>query len=118
MTSVAHRRSGPDPLERLVPYLTARFADDPHVSASALYDELVPLDYDRSYPSFIRQLRAAGLRPHCEACDGVRGRETIDIAHPAGEGIRRQSVSIAEAMATPGNGTYRALGNGVSHTDT
>jgi transposase len=82
------RRSGPDPLERFVPYLTARFADDPHVWASALFDELVPLGYDRSYPSFVRQLRTAGLRPHCEACGGVRGRETIDIAHPAGEEIQ------------------------------
>lgn len=82
------RRPGPDPLERFVPYLTARFGDDPHVWASALYDELIPLGYDRSYPSFSRQLRAAGLRPHCEACDGVRGRETIDIAHPAGEEIQ------------------------------
>ena len=82
------RRPGPDPLERFVPYLTARFTDDPHVWASALYDELVPLGYDRSYPSFVRQLRAAGLRPHCEACDGVAGRETIDIPHPAGEEIQ------------------------------
>ena len=56
--------------------------------ASALYDEVVPLGYGRSYPSFVRQLRAAGLRPHCEACDGVRGRETIDIPHPAGEEVQ------------------------------
>lgn len=82
------RRPGPDPLERFVPYLRARFTDDPHVWASALYDEVVPLGYDRSYPSFVRQLRAAGLRPHCEACDGVRGRETVDIPHPAGEEIQ------------------------------
>jgi len=82
------RRRGPDPLERFVPYLTARFADDPHVWASALFDELAPLGYDRSYPSFVRQLRVAGLRPHCEACGGVRGRDTIDIPHPAGEEIQ------------------------------
>ncbi|HET9076481.1 MAG TPA: hypothetical protein VFN68_06075 [Acidimicrobiales bacterium] len=49
---------------------------------------MVPLGYDRSYPSFARQLRAAGLRPHCEACDGVTGRETIDLPHPAGEEIQ------------------------------
>jgi transposase len=82
------RRAGPDPLERFVPYLSARFVDDPHVWASALFDEVVELGYDRSYPSFARQLRVAGLRPHCEACDGVAGRETIDIAHPAGEEIQ------------------------------
>jgi transposase len=82
------RRPGPGPLERFVPYLRARFGDDPHVWATALYDELVPLGYDRSYASFVRQLRQAGLRPHCEACAGVRGRETIEIDHPAGEEIQ------------------------------
>jgi transposase len=82
------RRPGPDPLERFGPYLAARFAEDPHVWASALYDEVVPLGYDRSYPSFVRQLRQAGLRPHCEACAGVSGRDTIEIDHPAGEEIQ------------------------------
>jgi hypothetical protein len=37
------------------------------------------------YVSFARQLRRAGLRPHCEPCAGVSGRETIEIDHPAGE---------------------------------
>ena len=74
--------------QRFVPYVTARFADDPHVWASALFDEVVEVGYDRSYPSFVRQLRAAGLRPHCEACAGVSGRETIEIDHPAGEEIQ------------------------------
>jgi transposase len=82
------RRPEPDPLARFVPYLTARFADDPHVWASALFDEVVPLGYVLSYPSFVRQLRKAGLRPHCEACKGVSGRETIEIDHPAGEEIQ------------------------------
>lgn len=82
------RRSEPDPLERFVPYLRARFGDDPHVWASALFDEVVELGYALSYPSFVRQVRQAGLRPHCEACDGVAGRETIDIGHPAGEEIQ------------------------------
>ena len=70
------------PLERFVPYLAARFADDPHVWASALYDEVSELGYACSYPSFARQLRLAGLRPHCEACSGVAGRDTIEIEHP------------------------------------
>lgn len=84
----ARRPSAPDPLERFAPYLAARFADDPHVWASALFDEVVPLGYSQSYPSFVRQLRAAGLRPHCEACTGVVGRDTIEIAHPPGEEIQ------------------------------
>ncbi|MGH9057945.1 MAG: Mu transposase domain-containing protein [Acidimicrobiales bacterium] len=82
------RRAEPDPLEPFVPYLTARFADDPHVWASALFDEVVAVGYALSYPSFVRQVRVAGLRPHCEACSGVTGRDTIDIPHPAGEEIQ------------------------------
>ena len=66
-------------------YLSARFADDPHLWATALFDEVVPLGYGGSYVSFARQLRKAGLRPHCEACAGVNGRDTIEIEHPAGE---------------------------------
>ena len=81
------RRTEPDPLEPFVPYLTARFADDAHVWASALFDEVRGLGYALSYPSFARQVRTAGLRPHCEACSGVVGRDTIDIPHPPGEEI-------------------------------
>src|ERR1700728_3901389 len=81
-------RSAPDPLEPFTRYLTARFVDDPHVWASALYDEVVRLGYPLSYPSFARQIRVAGLRPHCEACSGVKGRDTIEIDHPPGEEIQ------------------------------
>jgi transposase len=82
------RPAGPDPLAPFAVYVAARFVDDPHLWASALFDEVVALGYDRSYPSFARQLRLAGLRPHCEACSGVKGRETTEIDHPAGEEIQ------------------------------
>ena len=81
-------RSAPDPLEPFTKYLAARFVDDPHVWASALYDEVRRLGYPLSYPSFARQVRLAGLRPHCEACSGVKGRDTIEIDHPPGEEIQ------------------------------
>jgi len=95
------RRSGPSPLERFVPYLTARFADDPHVWASALYDEVTELGYSCSYPSFARQLRIAALRPHCEACSGPRGRDTADIDHRAGEEVQ---WDWSERRKSPGAG--------------
>ena len=84
----ARRPAGPDPLAPFAAYVSARFVDDPHLWASALFDEVVALGYDRSYPSFARQVRVAGLRPHCEACSGVKGRETTEIDHPAGEEIQ------------------------------
>ncbi len=80
-------RSRPDPLAPF-DYLAARFADDCHVWASALHDEVKRLGYEQSYQSFVRQLRSAGLRPHCEACSGVKGRDTIEIDHPPGEEIQ------------------------------
>ena len=82
------RRSVSDPLAVVEEYVRLRFVDDPHVWASALYDEVVPLGYPLSYPSFVRQIRAKGLRPHCEACQGVKGRDTIEIDHPPGEEIQ------------------------------
>ena len=57
------RQAEPGALERFVPYLSARFVDDPHVWASTLFDEVTELGYACSYPSFARQLRLAALRP-------------------------------------------------------
>ena len=80
--------SAPDPLSSFEAYVRARFVDDPHLWATALFDEVVGLGYARSYPTFVRQVRVRGLRPHCEACRGVKGRDTIEIDHPAGEEIQ------------------------------
>ena len=80
--------SATDPLSSFEAYVRARFVDDPHLWATALFDEVVGLGYARSYPTFVRQVRVRGLRPHCEACRGVKGRDTIEIDHPAGEEIQ------------------------------
>jgi len=103
----------PDPLAPFVPYLTARFADDPHLWATALYDEVVPLGYGCSYVSFARQLRLAGLRPHCEACSGVAGRETIEIAHPPGEEMQWDWF---ERRGAPWGGTCYVLLGTLPHS--
>jgi transposase len=77
-----------DPLAEFEGYIRARFVDDPHLWATSLFDEVVALGYARSYPSFVRQVRQRALRPHCEACRGVKGRDTIEIEHPPGEEIQ------------------------------
>jgi transposase len=107
------RRAEPDVLEAFVPYLKARFVDDPHVWASALFDEVVDLGYALSYPSFVRQLRMAGLRPHCEACHGVRSRDTVEIAHPAGEEIQWDWF---ERRKAPWGGTANVLLGTLPHS--
>ncbi|MGH8907859.1 MAG: hypothetical protein ACRD0K_15400 [Egibacteraceae bacterium] len=87
----------PDPFERFRPYLRARLADDPHIPATALYDELAALGLDRSYPSFTRMLRIGELRPVCPRCVTVSGRATIDIVHPPGEETQWGWTELPEA---------------------
>ena len=94
-------------------YVAARFVDDPHLWASALFDEVVALGYRSSYVSFARQIRLAGLRPHCEACSGVKGRETIEIDHPAGEEIQWDWF---ERRNAPWGGTAYVLLGTLSHS--
>ena len=87
-TAGQRKRSAPDPFDEVAAYVAQRLADDAHVWASALFDEVAALGYPLSYPSFTRSLRARALRPHCEACSGVKGRDTIDIPHPPGEELQ------------------------------
>ncbi len=74
--------------------------------ATALYDEVVALGYQGSYPSFTRALRSRGLRPRCEACVGVKGRETVDIEHPRGQ---EQQWDWAELPGAPWGGSAHVL---------
>jgi transposase len=77
-----------DPFDRIEAYVRQRLSDDHGVWATTLFDEVQGLGYDRSYPTFTRKLRQRGLRPHCEACSGVKGRATVVIDHPPGEEIQ------------------------------
>ncbi len=83
-----------DPLGAYVGYLRQRLADDPHVWATALFDETVALGYDRSYPTFTKGLRIHRLRPHCEPCSASKGRDHAVIAHPPGEEVQWDWVEL------------------------
>jgi transposase len=77
-------RAAPDVFEPFADYCRIRLADDPHLWASALFDEVVALGYPLAYPSFTRALRERALRPHCEPCAASRGRDVAVIEHPPG----------------------------------
>jgi transposase len=96
-TSGKRRRTAPDTFGPFLPYVTARLKEDPHLWATALYDEVVALGFARSYPTFTRQLRSKRLRPHCEACQGVKGRPTIEIAHPPGAEMQWDWLELPNA---------------------
>jgi transposase len=107
------RSSAPDVFAPFVDYVAARLAEDHHVWATALYDEVVALGYPRSYPSFTRALRTRGLRPRCQACAGVKGRETVDITHPPGQ---ETQWDWAELPGAPWGGVAYVLVGALSYS--
>jgi transposase len=107
------QRSSPDPFAPFADYVAARLAEDRHVWATALYDEVQALGYAGSYPSFTRALRSRGLRPRCEACAGVSGRETVDIDHPPGQ---EQQWDWADLPGAPWGGRAHVLVGALSHS--
>jgi transposase len=84
-TPGVRQRSAPDVFESYLDYVTQRLADDRHVWATTLFDEVGELGYPGSYASFTRALRARGLRPPCSACAAGSHQESSIIDHPAGE---------------------------------
>lgn len=83
-------------LEPFRNYLAAHFGDDAHVDGTVLYRELAELEFDRSYVTFVRELRRLALRPRCEACrTGGHGVTTV-IAHKPGEEIQWDWLELTQ----------------------
>jgi transposase len=89
-------RSTTDPFDRVEPYVRQRLADDPHLRATVLLAEVAALGWPGAYQTLTRKLRERRLRPHCEPCAGVKGRATVDIAHPAGEETQWDWLELAD----------------------
>ena len=92
------RPVGPDPFEVVEAYVRLRLAEDPHLWATALFEEAKGLGYEQSYVTFARKVRERGLRPVCAACSGTRGRAVAIIDHPPGE---EWSVGLAGVAGYP-----------------
>src|SRR4051794_37844581 len=88
--------AGPDGFAPFVDYCRARLAEDPHLWAMTLFDEVVDLGYDRAYSTFTRQLRAGKLRPACEPCAPTKGRPAAVIEHPPGEETQFDWVELPD----------------------
>jgi hypothetical protein len=73
----------------------------------------VPLGWEAGYQCLTRGVRRHRLRPRCEACAGVRGRDTIEIDHPAGEEIQWDWF---ERRRAPWGGTAYVLLGSLSHS--
>ena len=98
-TSLPRARPGSE--RRAVWSPTARisrrgFGDDPHVRASVLFGELVPLGFDRSYPTLVREIREVGLRPVCECCKAGGVTVTVGLEHEPGDELQFDWLELGE----------------------
>ncbi len=110
-------RAAPDLFAPFAEYCRIRLADDPHLWASTLFDEVVELGYPGAYPSFTRAVRARALRPHCEACAGSRGRDAAIIDHPAGAETQWDWLELPDPPKAWGFGaTAHLLVGALSHS--
>lgn len=109
--------SGVDAFEPYAAYVARRLADDPHVWAVALFDEVTAAGYAGSYPTFTRKIRALGLRPACEPCAPTKGRASAVIAHPPGREIQWDWVDLPDPPTLWGWGsTAHVLLGTLSHS--
>lgn len=103
------QRSAPTVIEPFVDYCRIRLADDPHLWASTLYDELVELGFTGSYPSLTAAIRAMQLRPHCEPCHSAKGRDVAVIDHPPGEETQWDWIELPDPPRSWGAGRHAHL---------
>jgi transposase len=104
----------PSALDAFRDYIAARFAEDPHLPAVTLLEELAAAGFERSYPTLVRELRRLELRPVCLVCQQRRGRApTTEIDHPPGEEIQWDWLELRE---TPWGEPAYVLVGALSHS--
>jgi len=90
------REPAPSCLEPFRPYLKARFDDNAHVLATTLFEELVGLGFDRSYPTLVREIGELGLRPVCECSMAGAVKLTVGLEHEPGEELQLDWLELLE----------------------
>ncbi|MEU1183827.1 IS21 family transposase [Streptomyces sp. NPDC005820] len=103
------RRQSPDAFVPFLEYCRQRLADDPHLWASTLFDEVKGLGYEGGYSTFTRALRRYQVRPHCEPCHAATGRNVAVIAHPPGEEIQFDWLELPDPPQGWGVGEHAHL---------
>jgi len=88
------REPAPSCLAPFADYIATRFAEDPHLPAVTLGDELAAAGFARSYPTLVRELRRLELRPVSGLSAASRARADDGDRSPAGGG---DSVGLAGA---------------------
>jgi transposase len=102
------RPAGLDGFALVEEYCRIRLIQDPHLQATALFEEVVGLGYAGGYSSFTRAVRARRLRPHCEPCHQAKGRDVARIAHEPGAETQWDWVHLPNPPTTWGWPTKEA----------
>ncbi|MDI9977436.1 IS21 family transposase [Rhodococcus sp. IEGM 1307] len=106
-----------DPFAPFVDYVTCRLAEDPHLWARTLCDELEELGYRLSYPTLTRQIRDRKLRPVCAACANATERANAVIDHAPGEEAQWDWVDLPNPPGSWGWGaTAHLLVGSLAHS--
>ncbi|GAA0571075.1 hypothetical protein GCM10010390_87850 [Streptomyces mordarskii] len=91
-----------------LPYCRQRLADDPHLWASTLFDEVTALGYQGAYSTFTRALRRYQVRPPCaKPFSRASSRQPTlerDPLEPTATGNCphcQQPVTVVALLATP-----------------
>ncbi|KJK56705.1 Mu transposase domain-containing protein [Saccharothrix sp. ST-888] len=93
------RSPAQDEFSRFLPYARQRLADDPHLPASVLYDEVLALGYPGGYSTFTRALRRHRVRPPCELCRPDRHRGDGSARHRSDEAVRFEWLRLPDPPA-------------------
>lgn len=116
-TPGVRRPAGVDGFASFEPYVRRRLAEDPHLWAVTLFDEVSAAGYTGSYSTFTRNVRDRGLRPACTDCAPTRGRPVAVIAHPPGQETQWDWVDLPNPPAHWGWGsTAHLLVGALSHS--
>jgi transposase len=98
-----------DPFAPFLDYVAARLAEDPHLWALTLFDELLALGFVASYPSLTREIRTRELRPVCAQCATATDRVNGIIEHPPGAETQWDWLDLPDPPASWGWGRMAHL---------
>ena len=93
------RPAGSDTFKVFEEYCRLRLGQDPHLQSTTLLEELQGIGFTGGYSSLTRQIRERRLRPHCEPCHAVKGRDVAIIEHEPGAETQFDWVHLPDPPA-------------------
>ncbi|MFD8702213.1 IS21 family transposase [Kitasatospora sp. NPDC059648] len=112
---------------QFLPYCRQRLAEDPHLAATVLFEEIVDLGYEGGYSTFTGALRRHQARPRCRQCQDLAaaasgrpapgpGEGAVDFdwlrlpEPPPSWGYGHRAGLLVGSLTGPGAGAGRGLG--------